>query len=376
VGSTDEPSALEQSLSRRGFMKAGGLTVGGLLAAGGVAPSGLAGLLKTAPPVSLKGKKVGVASPITVEILKEFYDDMRRQAVRKGNGETIVVVDANLDSVKQHTQVDAFVAQKYSAIVMLVLSAEGWDDAMAKAKKAGIGTFNHSASAIGGATQNVGLDQRAGGYGPGAYAAQWINKNQGGKASVGVLGILNDPQLKLRGDGFKEALSKLSPGSRVVGEVHAQTRDAGAAAAANLLQAHPEISVIYAAGDDPGLGALTAATEAGKTDPKKFFIASSDGTAAVLEKIAGNGIYQATWTFMFPFSATQFERDIESFLRGKAVKPTRMMIGQMVTPANLNAVKKLQSDPNAPSVQWVYQRRMRYSNYRLKTNEPFLNAFA
>jgi ABC-type sugar transport system substrate-binding protein len=259
---------------------------------------------------------------------------------------------------------------------MLVLSAEGWDEAMAKAKKAGIGTFNHSASAIGGVTQNVGLDQRAGGYGPGAYAAQWIKRNQGGKASVGILAILNDPQLKLRGEGFKEALGKLVPGATVVGEVHAQTRDAGASAAANLLQAHPEISVIYAAGDDPGLGALTAATEAGKSDPNKFFIASSDGTDAALEKISAGGIYQASWTFMFPFSSTQFERDVESFLRGKAVKPTRIMIGQMVTKQNLNAVKQLQSDPNAPSVQWVYKRRMKYSDYRLKTNEPFLNAFS
>jgi ABC-type sugar transport system substrate-binding protein len=375
VSSTNEAGALERRLSRGGFIKAGGLTVAGVVAAGGLPKSGLAGVAKS-PPASLKGKRVGVASPITVEILKEFYDDMRGQAKLKQNQESIVVVDANGDSVKQHTQVDAFIAQRYNAIVMLVLSAEGWDAAMAKAKKAGIGTFNHSASAIGGVTQNVGLDQRSGGYGPGAYAAQWINKNKGGKASVGVLAILNDPQLKLRSEGFKEALGKFAPGAKVVGEVHAQTRDAGASAAANLLQAHPDISVIYTSGDDPGLGALTAATEAGKTNPKQFFLASSDGTDAVLEQIGKGGIYQATWTFLFPFSATQFERNIETFLRGKHVRPTRLMIGQMVTTSNLQAVKKLQADPRAPSVQWVYTRRMKYSNYRLKTNEPFQNAFS
>src|SRR5262249_57641408 len=102
--------------------------------------------------------------------------------------------DGNGDSVKQHTQVDAFIAQKYNAIVMLVLSAQGWAQAVAKAKKGGIGVFNHSASAIGGCTQNVGLDQHAGGFGPGAYAAQWINKYHGGKASVALLSIFNDPQ--------------------------------------------------------------------------------------------------------------------------------------------------------------------------------------
>lgn len=375
--STKGAEVLERRLSRRGFIKIGGLTLGGVMAAGAAPAAGIAkNWNEAAAPVSLKGKRVGIASPITVEILKEFYDSMRRQAKLKRNQESIVVVDANGDSVKQHTQVDAFIAQRYNAIVMLVLSAEGWDAEVAKAKKSGIGLFNHSASAISGMTQNVGLDQRSGGYGPGAYAAQWIKKNQGGTASVGVLGILNDPQLKLRSEGFKAALAQFAPNAKVVSEVHAQTRDAGASAAANMLQAHPDISVIYAAGDDPGLGAQTAATEAGKTNPSKFFIASSDGTDAVLQQIAAGGIYQASWTFLFPFSATQFERDIEAFLRGKPVKPTRIMIGQMVTKANLAAVQKLQSNPLDPAVAWVYKRRMKYSNYRLKTNEPFANAFA
>ncbi len=375
MSTTNELDVLERRFSRRGFIKAGGLTVGGVVAAGGAFPSSVFAAEAAKAPLSLKGKKVGIASPITVEILKEFYDSMQGQAKLKQNRESITVVDANGDSVKQHTQVDAFIAQRYDAIALLVLSAEGWDAEVAKAKKAGIGTFNHSASAIEGMTQNVGLDQRAGGFGPGAYAARWLNKNQGGKGSVGVLSILNDPQLKLRSEGFKDALSKFAPGAKIAGEVHAQTRDDGASAAANLLQAHPDISVIYAAGDDPGLGAFTAATEAGKTDPSKFLIASSDGTNAVLDQISQGGIYQASWTFLFPFSATQFQRDIEKFLRGKSVKPTRLMIGQMVTTSNFKTIQKLQSDPHAPNVQWVYRRRMKYSDYHLKTNEPFSNAF-
>src|SRR3954447_18359340 len=216
-----------QGISRREVIRAGGVAAGGLLAA----QTGLLGRLTRAEAAglaSLKGKRVGVASPITVEVLKEFYDDMRRQAKVAGNGEKIVVVDANGDAVKQHTQVDAFVAQKYDAILFFLLSVEGWNDAIAKATKGKIGTFNHSASALGGITQNVGLDQAAGGYGPGKFAADWINKNHGGQASVGVLGILNDPQLKLRSQGFVTALQKFAPQAKVVGTVHAQTRDVGA----------------------------------------------------------------------------------------------------------------------------------------------------
>lgn len=328
-----------------------------------------------AAPASLEGKTVCVASPIEVEILKEFWDTMRNQAAEPGNGEAITVVDANGDSAKQHTQFDAFVAQGCNVIVPLVLTADGWEEQVANAVSKGIGVFNHSASAIGGMTQNVGLGQYEGGYGVGEEAARWINENMGGTAEVGVLAILNDPQLQLRGQGFKDALAKDAPGATVVGEVNAQTKDEGAAGAANLLQAHPGISVLYAAGDDPGLGALAAATEAGKTDPKAFFLGSTDGTAASFEKIGEGGIYQSSWSFNFPFSATQLQRDIETFLRGGTVQPTRIQSGTLVTTENLADVQAMLSNPQAPEVQDLYADYMKYSDVPLGTNQPFLDAF-
>ena len=35
----------------------------------------------------------------------------------------------------------------------------------------------------------------------------------------------------------------------------------------------------------------------------------------------------------------------------------------------------MQKNPLAPNVQYVYKKYMKYSNYHLKTNEPFANAF-
>lgn len=326
-------------------------------------------------PVSLSGQKVCIASPIEVEILREFYDTMKAQAALPENGEEIVIVDANGDSAKQHQQFDAFVTQGCSAIVPLVLTADGWEDQVATAVSKGIGVFNHSASAISGMTQNVGLGQYDGGYGVGEEAARWINENLGGKAEVGVLAILNDPQLQLRAQGFKDALAKSAPNAKIVGEVNAQTKDEGAAGAANLLQAHPGIQVLYAAGDDPGLGAFAAATEAGKTDPKAFFLASTDGTNATFEKLGEGGIYQATWSFNFPFSATQLQRDIETFLRGGQVQPTRMQSGTLVTGANLADFQAMVKNPQDPNVQDLYAQYMKYSDVPLTTNQPIADAF-
>ena len=376
-----ESSFEGKHLRRQDFLKAVGLASGGLMLAGaGLAPAAGARTFVTrrfAAGPSLANKTVAISSPLDVEVLREFYDDQRDQAKLPGNGEKIIVVDANLDTVKQHTQVDQLIDQGVDAIVLFVLTVTGWEDTVARATKKGIGMFNHSASPILGCTQNVGLDQRAAGFAVGRAAAGWIAKTQGGEAQIGVLSILNDPQLALRSAGFKAAIEQYSPNSVIAREAFAQTRDVGASAAANMLQAVPDLSVIFSGGDDPGLGALTAAREAGKSDSRKFYIGSCDGTQVVLDEIKKLGIYQATWSFLFAYSATALQRDIEKFLRKQKVHPTRIERGRIVTSLNVNSFQTFSTTPQAPKNQKLFSNPavMEYSDIKLKTGEPVLHAF-
>src|SRR5262245_4761152 len=281
-----------QSLSRRRFLKLTGATAGGLIVVG----SGLSGhgpsasLAQTAAPtaaatkIPLNTKKVGLSSPIEVEILNEFYADMKKEATLPENQIDLVVVDAKGDAVKQSGDLEAFIAQGYDGIFFLALAPGGLDDIVASAIKKGICVFNHSASPVTGCTQNVVLDQHASGYEVGRVAAKWINDKHGGKAEVAYLSNRADPQLQERSQGEKDAIKELAPNATVVGEVEANTIELGSKGAANLLQAHPDIKVILAFSDDGGLGAYTAATEAGKKDPDQFFLGSADGTQLVYEK--------------------------------------------------------------------------------------------
>ena len=99
------------------------------------------------------------------------------------------------------------------------------------------------------------------------------------------------------------------------------------------------------------------------------------GRDAVLAKIAQKGIYQATADFLFPFSSTQLERDIEKFLRGQPIQPTRIMYPFGVSAANLKHIQAISKNPRAANVAYIYKTQMKYSNYHLKTNEPFSHAF-
>jgi ABC-type sugar transport system substrate-binding protein len=357
------------NISRRSFIRAAATAVGCL---SGIPIVGCS--KNSARPASpgagihpLTGKRVGISSLHEVEILNEFFSDMKREAQLPGNQLDLVIVDAGNDAVKQMNDIEAFIVQKYDGIFFLALPSDGLDQLVAKAVRNGVFMFNHAATPVTGCTQNVILAQHSSGAEIGKFAARWINEKHGGQAEVGVITNASDPWLQIRTEGIKDGLRENAPHARVVGEVHGHSIELGAAAAANLLQAHPDIKVLLSHADDPGYGCYTAATEAGKKDPNEFMVASCDGTRLVMDKIGENGIYQATWSYLFPFSATAWMRDMITCLRGGSVPPTRTQVGRLVTNATLPEVRAMTRDPLAPEVQKYYgdPTVMFYSNDRL-----------
>lgn len=349
----------ERRLSRRGFLTGLAGTCGVLTLSGNLACN--------LPPPQ---RRVGVTIPYEAEILNEFYSDMKREAAHLDDELRLVLVDAGGDFFRQTIDIELFIAQGFGGVFMFVLP-DGMAQIVAHARAKGVCIFNHSATPITGCTQNIVLDQHIAGYEVGSYAARWINEKLGGKAEVGILANLTDSQLIVRTQGLKDGLGKNCPGAVVVGEVEANTVDTGAAAAANLLQAHPNISVVLAFSDDPGVGAYTAALEAGRNDRNRFFVGSADGTRLGMEKVAEGGIYQCCAFFFFSFSATQAIRDLDRCLRGERVAPTRIMGSKLVTKENVAEFERISHNPRAPEWAHFYTDPsvMRFSDVPLTTPE-------
>jgi ribose transport system substrate-binding protein len=315
-------------------------------------------------------RRVGVSIPYEAEILNEFYSDMKIEADHLDSELRLVLVDAEGDFFKQTIHIELFIAQGFGGVFMFVLP-DGMDQIVARARAKGVCIFNHSATPITGCTQNIVLDQHVAGYQVGRFAAQWINEKLGGKAEVGLLANLTDSQLIVRTQGLKDGLRENCPGAALVGEVEANTVDTGATAAANLLQAHPNIAVLLAFSDDPGVGAYTAALEAGRKDRNRFFVGSADGTRLGMEKVAEGSIYQCCAFFFFSFSATQAIRDLDRCLRGERVPPTRIMGSKLVTKENVEEFDRISHNPRAPEWAHFYTDTdvMRYSDVALTTPE-------
>ena len=303
-----------------------------------------------------------------MEILNEFCADMQRESERPDIGLRLTIVDAEGDFFKQTLDIESFIAQQFGGVFMFVLP-DGMEDIVRRARQKGVCVFNHSASPITGCTQNIVLDQHAAGYQVGSHAAQWINQKLGGQAEVGLLSNLTDPELIVRSNGLKDGVLENCPGARIVGEVEAYTVDRGAAAAASLLQAHPDISVLLAFGDDPGVGAYTAATEAGRHNRDRFFVGSADGTRLGMERVAAGGIYHCCAFFFFSFSATQAVRDLARCIRGEHVPPARIMGSKLVTKDNVEEFELISRSAQSPAFAHFYSdpHVMRYSDTPLTT---------
>ena len=197
-------------------------------------------------------------------------------------------------------------------------------------------------------TQNCGLDQYGAGYSLGQVAAQWMNKNQGGTGEWALLAITNDPQLLLRGKGAAAAMKKFAPNAKLVEHAVRAARDAGRVGRVELPPGEPEPEDDPVRRRRPGLRCVHLGDRLGQDGATDFFIGSCDGTNEALSKIAQGGIYQATSDFLFPFSATQLERDAEKFWRKQPIQPTRITTPITVTAQNLKSVQAMSEEPARP----------------------------
>ena len=317
----------------------------------------------------LADMRIGYSIPASgLEVIDNFADTLEKTAARSG-GSDFVVVSAEGDPLKQTTDVEGLATQGADAVIITAASDVGWDLAIQNAKAQGTVVVNHSGFAISGVDQNVMLDFYDSGYEVGAAAARWLNETHGGEGLVGILAQSGDSGLVERSQGMRDGILENSD-AEVVAEVDAYDRLEGAEGAANILAANPDIRVLLAFNDDVGLGALQAATEAGRTDPAELFIGGTDGLPDALDAIEGGTPYQVTWGYMFGFSAILTMQDTEALLRGEDVPPTRVQQGRLVTADTLAQYREITADPFSEAAQPIFDEVSRYSDTVLVEGDP------
>ena len=258
------------------------------------------------------GKTIGVTLLTRGHLFyRDLEQGMNDEAAKAGYH--LIVTSAEFDLGKQAGQIEDFIARKVDAIVVCPVDSRGVGPAIAKANAAGIPVFTADIAAQeGDITCHVASDNVAGGR----LAGEFLAKTLGGKGEVAIVSQPSITSVLDRVSGFKDAIARF-PEMTIVAEVNGQgVRDRSLEAAADAMQAHPNLAGLFGINDDSALGALDAARQLNRP---AIAIVGYDGTPPAVDAIRkGTQLKADVVQFPKKIGSTTIER-IRDHFEGKAV---------------------------------------------------------
>lgn len=238
------------------------------------------------------GKSKGTIGVSVLTLTNPFFkvigDTITEEAAK--HGYKVIVVSGEFDVAKQQNQVDDFIVQKVSAIVLCPCDSKAIGPVIQKANSAGIPVFTADIACLAPDAKvvtHVATDNYAGGKQAGQAMIEALGE-AGGK--VVILDFKQGESCILRVKGFKEVLDEHNKSSKgkiqVVAELPGDgQREKGYRAAQDALQANPDLAGIFAINDPSALGARAALEKANKADQVKLigFDGQPEGKQAIKE---------------------------------------------------------------------------------------------
>lgn len=194
-----------------------------------------------------------------------FYKDLEdglREEARARNLE-LVVVACEMDPTKQAAQIEDFVAQRVSAILVAPCDSNAIGPHLAGPGQAGIPVFSADiAVRTGKVVSHVASDNIQGGR----LAAQTLAKVLGDTGRVLIIDQPEVASVQDRVRGFDEEMAK-HPQISIVGRPSGSGQRARAMAVMeDMLQAHHDLNGVFGINDDSALGAISVLEAAGRKD--------------------------------------------------------------------------------------------------------------
>ena len=203
-----------------------------------------------------------------------FFNQINAGAQKAADaaGDKLVIFNANNDASAQNSAIETYIQQKVDGMIVVAIDVNGIMPAVNEAAKAGIPVVAIDAVLPDGPQKaQIGVDNAKAGADMGTYFVDYVKKNMGGKAKVGIVGALNSYIQNLRQKGFEDTI-KANDGITVAGVVDGQNiQDNALTAAENLITGNPDMTTIYATGEPALLGAIAAVQSQGKQDSIKIF---------------------------------------------------------------------------------------------------------
>lgn len=218
------------------------------------------------------------------------YEEFKRQT----NVKLISTDGGNMEPEKQVQNVQNFIAQQVSGILVQAIAIDIMRDTINEAYAKGIPIGYYPPTEGVNANTWFNYDEYDWGSQLGEAAADWAEKKLGGKAKVINVESNLIQSAYERARGWREAMIKrLGKENVEFIIVDGKTTEDTMAVTESALQANPDARIVLVYSDDMCLGAYEAVVQSGLPQDG-FFVGSCDGTTPVLELVEQGTVYRAT----------------------------------------------------------------------------------
>lgn len=196
----------------------------------------------------------------TAAFFTQMNDGVQKAA--EAAGCEVTIANANNDSAKQNSDIESFVTQKVTGLIVVAIDVNGVTSAIDAAKQAGIKVVAIDAKLPDGVADTfVGVDNEQAGKQIGEWATQ---NGLGSGVSYGVVDARNSFIQNQREDSFRTVVD--AAGAKYTQSVSGDNvQEKAATAAQNLLTAQPDLGIIYTTGEPATVGAVAAVSAGGPT---------------------------------------------------------------------------------------------------------------
>jgi len=279
--------------------------------------------------------KVAVITPYLAQPGTQFYVEAFQDAAR-GYGWDVNVIDTKGDVAAAISRIEDAANQKVDAIVINVDPVQV-EAGLETAKKAGVPVFGMDAGASPLLITNV----TSNGYSMAADTAAYVANRINGKGNVVMFVYDAFPPVQARGV-IADAIFKNNPDIKVIDRVTPDVKDGGIADSRAkmeaILAANPakgSIAAVWAAWDQPALGAMQAIEAAGRAGDG-IVITGIDANPQAREAIAKGGNFEASMAQDFKGIGKTVAEAVKRHLAGETIKQSVIYVPtKLITAANV-----------------------------------------
>ncbi len=268
---------------------------------------------------ALAAAKIAIITPYLAQPGTQYYVEAFQEQA-KTNGWSVNIIDTKGDVAAVISRIEDAANQKVDAIVINVDPSQV-TAGLETAKKAGVPVFGMDSGANPLLVTNV----TSNGYEMAADTAAYVVNRSGGKGGVVMFVFDAFPPVQVRGV-IADTIFKNNPDIKVIDRVTPDVQDGGIADARAkmeaILAAHPQkgsIAAVWAAWDQPALGALQAIEAAGRAN-EGIVITGMDANPQAREAIAKGGNFEASMSQDFKGIGRTVADAVKRQLAGEKIK--------------------------------------------------------